>query len=137
MGFMNPEVDQFMPRRLQQEHDKGNHANPATEEDYTNQQANCPGCRQEAAEDEEYELYAGHINGEHSDRAHSGCEACYPHGEHHNASITTLPAPERPSRADRAIHVINHVAMSHDGTEPGCPMCEKHGKNWILPNTNI
>jgi hypothetical protein len=137
MGVMNPEVDQFMPRRLQQEHDKGNHANPATEEDFNHQQANCPGCRKEAADENDYDLHEDHINGKHEDSAHSGCEFCYPHGERHNASLTTLPAPQKPSRADKVIHTINHVSASHDGSEPGCPMCERWGTNWIFPNKNI
>jgi len=137
MGVMNPEVDQFMPRRLQKEHDKGNHANPATEEDSKHQQANCPGCRKEAADENYEELHEDHINGKHADSAHSGCEFCYPHGERHNASLTTLPAPEKPVGNHPVAHVINHVAMSHDGSEPGCPLCERWGTNWVFPNKNI
>jgi len=131
---MNPEHDQLMSRRLQKEHDSGSHANPATEADFQHLNKNCPGCKEDSKIDEEDAVHFDHLKELHEDSPHPDCEFCNPYGQDHSATVTAMPQHEG---NHPVAHIINHLAMSHDGSEPGCPLCERWGTNWIHPTKNF
>jgi len=132
---VEPEIGQFATRRLEQEHAKGNHHNPETEEDYMHVQTNCPSCINEHT----YGLMDDHEEGLHDGNEHPECASCRPYGQGHDADVSQLPVPEKRKVGmyEKSIHLINHAALSHDGTQDGCPLCEKHGRNWLFSDRDL
>jgi len=62
----------FLARKLQQQHARGNHENPETEEDYLHVQTNCPDCRKEHIKG----LQEDHEDGFHDFDEHPDCATC-------------------------------------------------------------